>query len=231
MTRAPVAQLLLFVLTVTGAQAVSSVESMPGGSSVAMHRIDLTGGAVLEKDCVYIVPLLEHLALRKRVSAMANPKSSIGRLDVFARVITDQGSEFDRIREGYKGPIYAELSPRAFSVLVRTGSRLVQLRIRRGSPLFRDTALRRLNAEISLVEPPAGAAQDPLCRFASARGALTQKQRPVDEVRGLQRLPVDKRVRGGAKTHQGVGKKRLRLEQVVVLQGADDPYVRATGEQ
>src|SRR5438105_7062461 len=122
---------------------------------LSMHRVDLTQGAVLEKDCVYIVPLLEHLALRKRVSAMANPKSSIGRLDVFARVITDQGSEFDRIREGYKGPLYAELSPRSFSVLARTGSRLVQLRIRRGSPIFRDTALRRLHAEVGLVDTPA----------------------------------------------------------------------------
>ena len=125
---------------------------------LSMHRFDLTGGAVLEKDCVYIVPLLEHLALRKRVSAMANPKSSIGRLDVFARVITDQGIEFDRIRDGYKGPLYVELSPRAFSIVVRTGSRLVQLRIRRGSPLFRDTALRRLHAETPLVEAPAGSA-------------------------------------------------------------------------
>ena len=121
-----------------------------------MHQIDLTQGAVLEKDCVYIVPLLEHLALKKRVSALANPKSSIGRLDVFARVITDQGTEFDRIREGYRGPLYAEISPRSFSILARTGSRLVQLRIRRGSPLFRDTALRRLHAEIGLVETPAG---------------------------------------------------------------------------
>ncbi len=136
---------------------------LPGRASVrdklerlSMHRIDLSAGAVLERDCVYIVPLLEHLALRKRVSAMANPKSSIGRLDVFARVITDQGGEFDRIREGYKGPLFAEISPRAFSILVRTGSRLVQLRIRRGSPLFRDTALRRLHAETPLVESPEG---------------------------------------------------------------------------
>src|SRR3954470_16841588 len=121
---------------------------------VSMHRIDLTGGAVLEKDCVYIAPLLEHLALKKRMSALANPKSSIGRLDVFARVITDQGLEFDRVREGYKGPLYAEISPLAFSILVRTGSRLVQLRIRRGSPLFRDKALKRLHAETKLVEAP-----------------------------------------------------------------------------
>jgi dCTP deaminase len=128
---------------------------------LSMHRIDLTGGAVLEKDCVYIVPLLEQLALRKRNTAFANPKSSIGRLDVFARVITDQGTEFDRIREAYRGPLYAEISPRAFSVVVRTGSRLVQLRVRRGSPLFRDTALKRLHAEIGLVETPGGEGPSP----------------------------------------------------------------------
>ena len=95
---------------------------------LSMHSIDLTQGAVLERDCVYIVPLLEFVSLRKRTSAAANPKSSTGRLDVFARVISDFGTEFDRVREGYKGPLFAEISPRAFSILVRTGSRLVQLR-------------------------------------------------------------------------------------------------------
>jgi dCTP deaminase len=128
---------------------------------LSMHRIDLTQGAVLEKDCVYIVPLLEYVALRKRTSAAANPKSSTGRLDVFARVITDHGTEFDRIREGYKGPLFAEISPRAFSILVRAGSRLVQLRIRRGSPGFSDTALRRLHEEVGLVETPAGSPPGP----------------------------------------------------------------------
>jgi dCTP deaminase len=123
---------------------------------LSMHRIDLTAGAVLEKDCVYIVPLREYVALRHRTSAFANPKSSIGRLDVFARVITDHGTEFDRIRDGYKGPLYAEISPRSFSILVRTGSSLVQLRIRRGSPAFSDTALRRLHDEVGLVETAAG---------------------------------------------------------------------------
>jgi dCTP deaminase len=124
---------------------------------LSMHRIDLTKGAILERDCVYIIPLWEFLSLRRRTSAIANPRSSIGRLDVFARVITDGGTEFDRVRESYKGPLYAEVSPRAFSILVRTGSRLVQLRIRRGSPAFSDTALRRLHEEVRLLEGPVGA--------------------------------------------------------------------------
>jgi dCTP deaminase len=135
---------------------------------LSMHRIDLTKGAVLEKDCVYIVPLLERLALRRRSSAGANPKSSTGRLDVFARVITDYGTEFDRVREGYKGSLYAELSPRAFSILVRTGSRLVQLRLRRGSPAIRDAALRRLHDEVGLVGGPAG----PLAGREAIKGGL-----------------------------------------------------------
>jgi dCTP deaminase len=131
---------------------------------LSMHRIELTQGAVLEKDCVYIIPLLEYVALRRRTSAAANPKSSTGRLDVFARIITDFGTEFDRIREGYKGPLFVEISPRAFSILVRTGSRLVQLRIRRGSPGFSDTALRRLHEEVGLVnaQPGAGAIRNGL---------------------------------------------------------------------
>src|SRR5205814_7206433 len=103
--------------------------------------------------------LCEYVALRHRTSAFANPKSSIGRLDVFARVITDHGTEFDRIREGYRGPLYAEISPRSFSILVRSGSSLVQLRIRRGSPQFSDTALRRLHDAGGLGESPSNRPQ------------------------------------------------------------------------
>jgi dCTP deaminase len=95
-----------------------------------MHEIDLAPGAVLEKGCVYLVPLLEALALPPEVSAVANAKSSTGRLDLFTRLITDRGTEFDRIEAGYAGPLYAEISPRSFSVLVRPGMRLNQIRFR-----------------------------------------------------------------------------------------------------
>ena len=176
-----------------------------------MHRIDLTQGAVLEKDCVYIVPLLEHLALKKRMSAMANPKSSIGRLDVFARVITDQGTEFDRVREGYKGPLYAEISPLAFSILVRTGSRLVQLRIRRGSPLFRDTALRRLHAETPLVEAPEAAARRRGARCRAARSATGCRSRSMCSAR-----PMSRAMRAGL-----VGYKARRHTDVIDVDRID----------
>jgi dCTP deaminase len=116
-----------------------------------MHEMDITQGGVLEKGCVYIVPLLEQLALKHRMSALANPKSSTGRLDIFTRVITDNGAEFDRVREAYKGPLYAEISPRTFSILVRKGSKLSQLRIRRGTPLNSDERLRELQHKFQLV--------------------------------------------------------------------------------
>ena len=119
---------------------------------LGMHAFPLGDGAVLEKGCVYIIPLLESLRLGKRVSALANPKSSVGRLDIFTRLIADGATEFDRVRPAYKGPLYAEISPRAFSVVVREGDRLCQLRVRRGSPIASDTAIRRLHAEVGLVD-------------------------------------------------------------------------------
>ncbi len=119
--------------------------------SLAMHEIDITHGAVLEKGCVYIVPLLESLNLSPDLSACGNPKSSTGRLDVFTRLITDYGSEFDQVRPGYWGALYAEIAPRTFSVLVRKGSRLGQLRVRRGQPPMLEDVLRRLQQEHRLV--------------------------------------------------------------------------------
>jgi dCTP deaminase len=117
-----------------------------------MHRIDLSQGAVLEKGCVYVVPLMEHLDLPSDMQAVANAKSSIGRLDLLTRAITDGGTEFDRIAPGYSGPLYAEICPRSFSVLVRPGMRLNQIRFRAGQAQLSDDALRTLHAETPLVD-------------------------------------------------------------------------------
>lgn len=123
-----------------------------------MHEIDLRPGAVLERGCVYIVPLLETLALEKSVSGLANPKSSAGRLDIFTRLIADYAGQFDQVPAGYGGPLYAEISPGTFSILVRTGTRLSQLRLRRGKPQYSDHAVRRLQEKESLVESAHGEA-------------------------------------------------------------------------
>jgi len=124
-------------------------------TSLTMHEIDLSRGAVLETGCVYLVPLQESLALPGEISGMANPKSSTGRIDVFTRLITDQAEAFDKIPAGYSGPLYAEISPRTFSVLVREGSRLNQMRLRRGAPRLDDSTLKRLHEAERLVDAAA----------------------------------------------------------------------------
>jgi dCTP deaminase len=116
-----------------------------------LHEIDLTAGAVLETGCVYIVPLLESLALPTDVSASANPKSSTGRLDIFTRVMTDHGQEFDKMPAGYTGPLYIEVSPRTFPIVARTGSRLSQVRFRKGHALLSEAELDGLHASETLV--------------------------------------------------------------------------------
>lgn len=116
-----------------------------------LHEIQLGEGAVLETGCVYIVPLLEGLDLPDGISASANPKSSTGRLDIFTRVMTDNGQEFDKIPAGYSGPLYMEVSPRTFPIVVRTGSRLSQIRFRTGKALLDESALSDLHARETLV--------------------------------------------------------------------------------
>src|SRR5579863_2063809 len=129
----------------------------PGGKVEArvkelrMARVDLTSAAVFEKGCVYIVPLLEELDLPRDISGKANPKSTTGRLDVFVRLITDDGVEFERVPPGYKGRLYAEIVSRTFTVAVRAGMRLNQLRFVRGNPVSSDSRIRRLDEELQLT--------------------------------------------------------------------------------
>ncbi|MEJ2000060.1 MAG: 2'-deoxycytidine 5'-triphosphate deaminase [Maritimibacter sp.] len=132
---------------------------LPGdGATVAerldeftMHEITLTGGAVLEKGCVYVVPLMERLDLPAGMTAAASAKSSTGRLDLMTRVITDQGVEFDRVQEGYTGPLYAEICPQSFSVVTRPGQLLNQIIFRQGKTLLTDDELRSVHARSPIV--------------------------------------------------------------------------------
>jgi dCTP deaminase len=129
-----------------------------------MGRVDLTGAPILEKNCVYIIPLLEELSLPESVSGKANPKSTTGRLDIFVRLITDYGTEFDRVPPGYKGKLYAEVVSRTFTVILRAGMRLNQLRFVQGTADSQDKEIKKLDRQETLVyldeETPARAVLD-----------------------------------------------------------------------
>lgn len=134
---------------------------MPGEGSVQakldklkLHEIDLSQGAVLETSCVYIVELLESLDLPETISAFCNPKSSTGRLDIFTRVIFDSAKEFDKVPANYKGPLYLEISPRTFPIIVRSGSRLSQIRFRAGQSQLKLVDLEDLQHSQQLVSSP-----------------------------------------------------------------------------
>src|SRR6266568_7148043 len=116
-----------------------------------MTRVDLTGAPVFEKDCVYIIPLIEELNLPENISGKASPKRTTGRLDIFTRLITDYGTEFDSVPHGYKGKLYAEVVSRTFTVAVRAGMRLSQLRFVQGSPRSGDSTIKGLDQEEPLV--------------------------------------------------------------------------------
>jgi dCTP deaminase len=157
-----------------------------------MHRVDLTDGAVLEKGCVYLVPLMERLALPGDVSAAANAKSSTGRLDLLTRVVTDGGTEFDRIGAGYAGPLWAEVCPRSFSVLVRPGMRLNQIRFRRGEAVLGDAELTALHAAEPLVSGGAAVISSGLGfsvdLWPAAGGIVGYRAKPHTGVIDLDRL-------------------------------------------
>jgi len=138
---------------------------LPGPAATVMEKIeqmdgfpplDLTDGAVLEKGCVYVVPLLEIVRLPSGVTGIANPKSSTGRLDVLTRLITDNGTAFDKIESGYGGPLYVEVAPKTFSIVARQGSRLNQLRLQRGNPRMSRERLTQLYDEGQLLHTADG---------------------------------------------------------------------------
>ena len=117
-----------------------------------MHQIDMMEGAVLEKGCVYLIPIEENLNLPPDLSAIANAKSSTGRLDLLTRIITDKGTEFDRIPAGYNGQLFVEICPRSFSVLVRPCMRLNQIRFRQGQAILTNEELLELHNKETLID-------------------------------------------------------------------------------
>jgi dCTP deaminase len=148
--------------------------------ALQIDEIDLSGPATLTKGHVFIIPLVESLALPPDMSGKANPKSTIGRLDIFTRLMTDGGSEFEQVPHGYSGNLYVEVVPRTFPIVVKAGTKLNQLRFWRGSPQRDDDYLRNLDRKEKLVY------------YDNGNGS----QNPLDE-EGLRVVSVPATIRGG----------------------------------
>jgi len=201
-----------------------------------LHQIALGEGAVLETSCVYIVPLLESLALPGDIAGAANPKSSTGRLDVFTRVIADKTRGFDRIKPGYHGPLYVEISPRTFPVLVRTGSRLSQLRLRHGNALLDAGALRALHARERLVDDAAAEITEGIAVSVDLSAALPSARagaaegKPVVGFRARHHTGlIDVKRRAGYEVADFWEPIHARADQTVILD-LDEFYILASNE-
>jgi dCTP deaminase len=161
-------------------------------ADLQMAELDLSRPTVLEKECVYLVPLMEALRLPDDLEAKANPKSTTGRLDVFTRLIVDGGTEFEFVRKGYSGPLYAEIVPRTFSVVVHPGLSLSQLRFVRGRAPSSDTHLRDLDREKGLIyldetNPGTASIRDGLKVSVSLRG---DRDSDIVAYRGKKNTPL-----------------------------------------
>ena len=169
----------------------ATVEQIIQDLQLRMVRVDLTRTTVFEKGCVYIVPLCEELELPEGMSARANPKSSIGRLDIFTRLITDHGENFERVVPGYRGRLYAEVVSRTFTVVVRAGMTLSQLRFIRGTPAPSERAIRRLDRQEPLVWEK-GNPQRPLIEKKSLKVSVNLRagESPIVGYKARRNAPV-----------------------------------------
>jgi len=163
---------------------------LPGRSATLRNKIeelkiaeyDLSRPTLLETNAVYVVPLLESLALPRDIGGKANPKSTTGRLDIFTRLITDGGLEFEHVLKGYGGDLYVEIVPRTFPIIVTAGTKLNQLRFIRGNPPSTDGVLEQLAEREQLVyyengEGPAEAVIESGLRKISLRKDLRSPAR------------------------------------------------------
>ena len=107
-------------------------------AGLKQYELDLTKGAILERGVIYLIPLMERLSLPAGVKGKGNPKSSTGRLDIFCRMVTDRAPVYDEVTAGYKGPLYLEVVPRSFTIRLKEGDRLSQLRLFEGDPVITD---------------------------------------------------------------------------------------------
>ena len=118
------------------------------------NHLDDNGAWTLETGKTYIFQLREYLKLPKdkMFFCKATGKSSIGRLDVLARLMVNKCASFDTIdRDSYEGSLYLEVTPITFPVRVQEGEALAQLRLFRGWPEWNELKAEELPLYGSMI--------------------------------------------------------------------------------
>ena len=193
-----------------------------------MHQIDMVEGAVLEKGCVYLIPIEENLRLPANLSAVANAKSSTGRLDLLTRIITNKGTEFDRIPAGYNGQLFVEICPRSFSVLVRPGMCLNQIRFRQGQTILTDEELLVLHKKEKLINstPKIDAGLGFSVDLRPAKGSLVGYQaRPHTGIIDLDNVKTYKREDFWQEVHSSDSKIILDPDAFYILVSRESVHI------
>ena len=193
-----------------------------------MHQIDMVEGAVLEKGCVYLIPIEENLRLPANLSAVANAKSSTGRLDLLTRIITNKGTEFDRIPAGYNGQLFVEICPRSFSVLVRPGMCLNQIRFRQGQTILTDEELLLLHKKEKLINstPKIDAGLGFSVDLRPAKGSLVGYQaRPHTGIIDLDNVKTYKREDFWQEVHSSDSKIILDPDAFYILVSKESVHI------
>lgn len=90
----------------------------------------------LHKRQVYLFPLAEKLKLFDQLSGESSSKSSIGRLGIVTRLITERGEVFNEIPAGYQGNLYLEVYSLVFDLILKPGLSLNQTRFSYGPSSF-----------------------------------------------------------------------------------------------
>ncbi len=176
---------------------VDGVDALLSQLDNEVHSFSLDRPAVLEPNIPYLIELEERLALPAALSARANPKSSTGRLDIFARVVADTGEAFDEIPAGYQGRLFLHVISRSFPIRVRAGDRLVQVRFSHAVSRLSDDETRELHHREPIilgVEEPliedglyfsAALAPDPAAGSGAPIGYRARSNTPLVDLAGV----------------------------------------------
>ncbi len=88
----------------------------------------------LSKNKTYLVKFRERFGLPEDIRGVFSPKSTMGRLDMHVRALNPYYGRLDILHKGFKGEVWALVTPHAFSIKLYEGATITQVRLIKGDP-------------------------------------------------------------------------------------------------